>query len=328
MASRAGHHVDAAARPLGLDPLEMRRRNYLGEADWPHDMPSGFRMTRQSFHECLDMLERRMDIPALRAEQAALRPRGVWRGIGVAGFVELTGPGPDYYGKGGIRVAAQDGCVVKLEPSGKARVFSSATDQGQGTDVVTAQIVAAMPGLATADVRVVTGDSETCPYGGGAFASALADDRVLSCRHEEEASHRRLEALARGICEGVAALHGSPRRAERAVAPVHEGLARSQDRLLADNALADDLLAAVVGVEDDPAPGEQLDRARGVVLDSDSVDEEVPPAVGIGLSLQVLRLRTDANAVGGGVGVGILAHGWEEASVAGARGEGSAACLP
>ena len=163
--------VDAAARRLDLDPLEMRRRNYLGEADWPHDMPSGFRMTRQSFHECLDMLERRMDIPALRAEQAALRPRGVWRGIGVAGFVELTGPGPDYYGKGGIRVAAQDGCVVKLEPSGKARVFSSATDQGQGTDVVIAQIVAAMLGLATADVRVVTGDSETCPYGGGAFAS-------------------------------------------------------------------------------------------------------------------------------------------------------------
>jgi carbon-monoxide dehydrogenase large subunit len=163
--------LEQAARTLGLDPVEIRRRNHVQDADCPYPTPAGITLEDLTLDECLDRLVDRMGLPALRAEQARLRDQGIYRGIGIAGFIEQTGPGPNYYGQGGVAVSAQDGCVVRLEPSGVARVFSGATDQGQGADTAAAQVVAASLGIATEDVRVTLGDSEVCPYGGGAFAS-------------------------------------------------------------------------------------------------------------------------------------------------------------
>jgi len=163
--------IDGAAAKIGLDPVEIRRRNYLRDEDFPYTSPTGVAFEHLSLNRCLDLLVEKLDLPALRAEQQALRAKGIYRGIGIASFVELTGPGPDYYGQGQVRVSSQDGCIVKLEPSGKVRVVASATDQGQGTDTAIAQVVAAGLGVRTADVHVLLGDSEVCPYGGGAYAS-------------------------------------------------------------------------------------------------------------------------------------------------------------
>lgn len=163
--------LDRAARKLGVDPVEIRRQNYADLSAGPVTSSAGVALEDLVLHECLDTLVERMDLLALRAEQTRLRSQGRYRGIGIAGFIEQTGPGPNYYGKGGIPVSAQDGCVVRLEPSGKARVFSGATDQGQGADTAAAQVVAAALGIQADDVRVTLGDSEVCPYGGGAFAS-------------------------------------------------------------------------------------------------------------------------------------------------------------
>ena len=163
--------MDRAARKLGIDPIEIRRRNYANTSAGPVTTSAGVVLEDLVLHECLDTLVERMDISTLRAEQTDFRAQSRYRGIGIAGFIEQTGPGPNYYGKGGVPVSAQDGCVARLEPSGKARVFSGATDQGQGADTATAQVVAAALGIQTTDVRVTLGDSETCPYGGGAFAS-------------------------------------------------------------------------------------------------------------------------------------------------------------
>jgi carbon-monoxide dehydrogenase large subunit len=106
-----------------------------------------------------------------RRDREENRRKGVYRGIGLASFVELTGTGPDYYGKGEVRVTAQDGCMVKLEPSGNIRCFSSVTDQGQGVDTAIGQVVADSVGVPFEDVAVFSGDTEISPYGGGAWAS-------------------------------------------------------------------------------------------------------------------------------------------------------------
>ena len=188
--------IDLAAAELGLDPLELRRRNLIGPADCPRVTPGGIAIDDTALPACLDAIAAALDLPRLRAEQAALRERGILRGVGLAAFVELTASGPEYYGAGGQNVSAQEGCQVKLEPSGKARVWVSVTDQGQGIDTGIAQVVAATLGLDPADVQVISGDSETTPYGGGAWASrgiAIGGEAAL---HASEALRDNVLSLA------------------------------------------------------------------------------------------------------------------------------------
>jgi carbon-monoxide dehydrogenase large subunit len=163
--------ADFAACALGIDPVEFKRRNLRPKSSLPCVTPGGQRLETVSFHECLDKLVRNMAYEVLRQEQARLRARGVFRGIGIANFVEQTAYGAPYYGPSGAPISTQDGCTIRLEPSGSVRCVTSLTDQGQGTLTAIAQIVADTVGIATDDVGMVAGDSTISPYGGGAWAS-------------------------------------------------------------------------------------------------------------------------------------------------------------
>ena len=163
--------VDRAARELALDPVEMRRKNYVTAEMYPHTSPTGYFFERLSHEEALDKLLELSDYRALCAERDRLRSHGVYRGLGLCAFVELTTPGPAFYGVGGARISSQDGCTVKLEPSGKLTCMTGVTEQGQGTDTMIAQVVASTVGVPMEDVRVLTGDTMVSPYGGGTWAS-------------------------------------------------------------------------------------------------------------------------------------------------------------
>ncbi|HEY6702482.1 MAG TPA: xanthine dehydrogenase family protein molybdopterin-binding subunit [Xanthobacteraceae bacterium] len=163
--------TDLAADKLGLDTVEFKRRNYWPKAALPCVTPTGQKLETVSFHECLEKLVRLMDYDALRKEQAELRKRGVYRGIGIATFCEQTAYGAPYYGPSGASISTQDGCTLRLEPSGSVRCITSLTDQGQGTLTSVAQIVADSVGLSIEQVGVAGGDSAISPYGGGAWAS-------------------------------------------------------------------------------------------------------------------------------------------------------------
>lgn len=165
------HMMDSAAAKLGMKPEDFRMRNFLPDDSYPRKTHTGVHLHYLSQHACLSQLLEDMDMGALRLEKAAECGRNIRRGIGIACFVELTGTGNGFYGPGGIDVSGQDGCTLKMEPSGRVRCMPSVTDQGQGTDTGIAQIVASVLGLMPQDVRVLSGDSETTPYGGGAWAS-------------------------------------------------------------------------------------------------------------------------------------------------------------
>ena len=163
--------TDLAATRLGIDTVEFKRRNYRPKSALPCLTPSGQKLDGVSFHECLEKLVRLMDYEALRKEQAALRAQGKYRGIGIATFCEQTAYGPPYYGPSGAAISTQDGCTLRLEPSGAVRCITSLTDQGQGTLTAVAQIVADAVGVSIEQISVVGGDSAISPYGGGAWAS-------------------------------------------------------------------------------------------------------------------------------------------------------------
>ncbi len=163
--------VDRAARAIGMDPAELRRRNYLSAERASHTTPAGLEMSAVSLHACLDALLAMMQYEDLRREQQRLRKQRVYRGIGMASFIELTAVGAAVYGANQIAVPAQEGCSVRLEPSGTVLCHSSATDQGQGVRTGIAQIVAQTLGIEPTDVTVRAGDTASSPVGGGAWAS-------------------------------------------------------------------------------------------------------------------------------------------------------------
>src|SRR2546429_7774884 len=112
-----------------------------------------------------------MGYDALRAEQTALRKKNIHRGIGLASFIELPNPSAAFYGVGGARISSQDGVAVRLDATGSVIRQTSITEQGQGSESLTAQIVGSVLGVSMERVRVILGDTDNTPYGGGARAS-------------------------------------------------------------------------------------------------------------------------------------------------------------
>ncbi|WP_375457827.1 xanthine dehydrogenase family protein molybdopterin-binding subunit, partial [uncultured Enterovirga sp.] len=166
--------VDLAAQRIGIDPVEIRRRNIIRDDAYPCQSSAGMRFEKLSHEAAMAKLLNMMDYDALRAEQAEYRRRGIHRGIGLASFIEVTNPSAAFYGVGGAKISSQDGVTVRMDAQGSVHVASSVTEQGQGAEAVTAQVVATAFGISIERVRVVTGDTDNTPYGGGTWASRAA----------------------------------------------------------------------------------------------------------------------------------------------------------
>lgn len=162
--------VDRAADALGMDSFDLRQRNVVPDDAYPYTSATGYQFEKLSHEACLARLRAMMNYDALRAEQASLRKKGIYRGIGIAPFVEITNPGAAFYGVGGARISAQDGAIVKLTPSGDVQCMISVTEQGQGTETIIAQVVADQLGVTPDRVKVMTGDTDTTPSGGATWA--------------------------------------------------------------------------------------------------------------------------------------------------------------
>src|SRR5437868_7654039 len=163
--------VDLVAMKIGVDPVEIRRRNLIADDAYPCASPSGLRFEKLSHHASLDKLLGMMDYQQLRAEQADLRKKNIHRGIGIASFIEVTNPSAAFYGVGGARISSQDGVAVRLDAQGSVICQTSITEQGQGSESLTAQIVGSVLGVSMDRVRVILGDTDNTPYGGGTWAS-------------------------------------------------------------------------------------------------------------------------------------------------------------
>jgi carbon-monoxide dehydrogenase large subunit len=163
--------VENGARQLGIDPVDIRRRNFIPDDAYPTKGASGIIFEALSHEKSLDTLMSMMDYDALRAERDSLREQGVYRGIGFAAMIELTNPGAAMYGIGGAHISSQDGAQVRLDSGGSIIVHTSITEQGQGTDAIIAQVAASAFGTTIDKVRVVTGDTDNVPTGGGTWGS-------------------------------------------------------------------------------------------------------------------------------------------------------------
>jgi len=159
--------VDLAAMKIGMDPVEIRRRNLIPDDAYPCASPSGLRFEQLSHHAAMNKLIDMMDYGGLRAEQAGLRKRNIHRGIGIASFIEITNPSAAFYGVGGAKISSQDGVALRMDAQGSVTCQTSITEQGQGSESLTAQIVGSVLGVSMDRIRVLLGDTDNTPYGGG-----------------------------------------------------------------------------------------------------------------------------------------------------------------
>src|SRR2546422_464330 len=134
--------VDLIARDLQLDPVEVRRRNLVRPEELPYTSAAGNVYDSGSYQAALARLLEAASYDRLRREQASARAQGRHLGIGLSCFIELTGPGAQFYGVGGAPISGQEGTTVRLEPGGAVTALVGVTNQGQGTPTAPAQIIA------------------------------------------------------------------------------------------------------------------------------------------------------------------------------------------
>ena len=162
--------MDQLAEELGLDRFEVRRRNLIGETEFPHTregllFADGLRVSLDSgqYHRALELVGERLGVAGFAAEQKKALGGGRYLGLGLAFYVEGTGLGP------------YEGGHIKVHPiTGKVYVNTGLTGQGQGHDTVFAQIVADQLGVAVEDVILVEGDTKAFDWGVATFASRAA----------------------------------------------------------------------------------------------------------------------------------------------------------
>jgi carbon-monoxide dehydrogenase large subunit len=160
------HVMEEVAAAMDLDPAEVRRRNLLAPERLPYVTPTGIELDSGRYEEALDRVLARLDYAGARAAQRARRGDSELLGIGLG--LEVTPEGADIPG---ALVGGFDTSTVRLEPSGEATVLTGVTSPGGGNDTAIAQLVADELGLLPADVEVVQGDTDRCPYGFGNISS-------------------------------------------------------------------------------------------------------------------------------------------------------------
>lgn len=215
--------LDAAARRLGLDRAEIRRRNLVAPDEFPFETVTGLVLDSGSYRESLDLLLEVLDEAGFRTEQEAARRAGRYLGLGYCLFFEQSALGVDVFrGRGMAMTPGYEMATVRVSRTGDVTVLAGISSQGQGIERALARLVAGRLGVPPECVAVLHSDTELVPYGFGAFASraavlgggaAITAAEAVREKATEIAAHL-LEASAADLewADGAVRVRGSAQR--------------------------------------------------------------------------------------------------------------------
>jgi aerobic carbon-monoxide dehydrogenase large subunit len=205
--------IDMAARKLGIDPAEMRRRNLVTAAEFPYRTASGIIWDRSGFQECLQAACDRADYQNLLRSRDEARVQGRWVGIGFASYAELTGIGSRISVAPGMPInTGTETATIRVDATGSITAAFGIASHGQGLETTLAQVIADELGCRIDDVEIQHGDSALVPMGTGTYASrsavlgggaAMLASRVVRTKILKAAAH-----LMEVPVEGLAASNG------------------------------------------------------------------------------------------------------------------------
>ena len=164
--------MDTAARELGMDPAELRRKNFIGPDQFPYATPVVLEYDSGNYEPALQKALDKIGYKKLREEQEKARKQGRLLGIGISSYIEACGIAPSKVaGAIGARAALFEAASVRVHPTGKVSVYIGSHAHGQGHETTFAQIVADGFGIPIEDVDIVHGDTGQVPFGMGTYGS-------------------------------------------------------------------------------------------------------------------------------------------------------------
>ncbi len=159
--------MDAIARDLGLDPVEVRRRNMLETTDLPYTTPTGEVLSDVTPRATLEGALQAIGYDAFRTRQREARAQGRWLGLGICTVVESTTYGSAFYKAAGIPGSGHEAAWIRIEPSGAVNASTGLGATGQGYETALAQAVAEGLGVEPGCIRILLGNTDVAPYGMG-----------------------------------------------------------------------------------------------------------------------------------------------------------------
>ena len=164
--------VDLSARQLSMDPVELRRKNFIPKDKFPYQTPVAFVYDSGDYEGALEKALEMLDYPALRKEQERLRKQDRYLGIGFSTYLEACGLAPSAVaGSLGAQAGLYESATVRVTPTGKVTVLTGSHSHGQGHETTFAQVVADQLGIPIEDVEVIHGDTGQVPFGMGTYGS-------------------------------------------------------------------------------------------------------------------------------------------------------------
>ncbi|WP_342639970.1 xanthine dehydrogenase family protein molybdopterin-binding subunit [Rhodoligotrophos ferricapiens] len=190
--------VDQAAHELGIDRVELRRRNLIGRESFPYATPLGLTYDSGDHEATLDLALKACDWNGFAQRRAEAASRGMLRGIGLSTYVEIAGGIPSAVaGQLGARGGRSEVAQVRVNPGGSVTVFSGVHSHGQAHETTFAQIVSERLGVPFEAVRVVQGDTDRIPFGRGTAASrslVIGGSAILKALDKIELKARKIAA--------------------------------------------------------------------------------------------------------------------------------------
>lgn len=164
--------IDMAAREMGIDPIEIRRRNFVKPDQYPYQTPVAVVYDTGNYDATMDKLEEIADLAGLPARRAESAARGKLRGFGVAAYIEACGIAPSsLVGQLGARAGLYESATVRVNATGTVSVFTGSHSHGQGHETTFPQVVASMLGIDESQIDIVHGDTGRIPFGMGTYGS-------------------------------------------------------------------------------------------------------------------------------------------------------------
>ncbi|SLN13818.1 xanthine dehydrogenase family protein molybdopterin-binding subunit [Pseudooctadecabacter jejudonensis] len=164
--------IDMAARELGMDPIELRRKNFIKPDQYPFASAAGLEYDSGNYDAQMDKLEAMIDRDGFAARRAESEKNGKLRGLGVNAYIEACGIAPsNLVGVLGSRVGLYDAATVRVNATGNLSVMVGAHSHGQGHETAFPQVVADMLGIEAESIDIVHGDTAKIPFGMGTYGS-------------------------------------------------------------------------------------------------------------------------------------------------------------
>ena len=190
--------VDKAAREMGLNQVEIRRKNFIPEDAFPYQTPVALQYDSGNYNATLDSALKKADYDGFASRKAESAKKGMLRGIGFSTYLEACGIAPSaVVGSLGARAGLFECAEVRVHPTGSITVFTGSHSHGQGHETTFAQLVSEKLGVSTDMVEISHGDTNNIPFGMGTYGSrslAVGGEAIVKAMDKVIAKAKKIAA--------------------------------------------------------------------------------------------------------------------------------------